>query len=55
MAELSYREAVAYGIAQRHHGRIDVDSVPGHGATFTVYLPLRQPSETELEEEVEAR
>ena len=30
--------AVAYGIIQRHQGRIEVDSKEGEGTTFTVYL-----------------
>jgi two-component system NtrC family sensor kinase len=34
--------AVVYGIVQRHHGRIDVESCPGHGTTFTITL-ARQP------------
>jgi signal transduction histidine kinase len=37
--------AVVYGIVNRHHGRIDVDSEPGRGTTFTVHLPARQPEE----------
>jgi two-component system cell cycle sensor histidine kinase/response regulator CckA len=32
--------AVVYGIAVAHHGFIDVDSTPGTGSTFSVYLPL---------------
>jgi two-component system NtrC family sensor kinase len=35
--------AVVYGIVERHHGRIEVDSEPGRGTTFTVHLPARQP------------
>jgi two-component system NtrC family sensor kinase len=36
--------AVAYGIAKRHQGRIDVASLPDEGTTFTVRLPI-QPTE----------
>jgi len=32
---------VAYGIIQRHQGRIEVQSEEGEGTTFTIYLPLR--------------
>jgi signal transduction histidine kinase len=33
--------AVAYGIIQRHQGRIEVQSKEGEGTTFTIYLPFR--------------
>jgi two-component system NtrC family sensor kinase len=39
--------AVVYGIVQRHHGTIRVDSQPGRGATFTVTLPIKQPQHSE--------
>ncbi|WP_158253613.1 two-component regulator propeller domain-containing protein [Chromobacterium alticapitis] len=29
-------------IIARHHGRIEIDSEEGRGATFTVFLPMRQ-------------
>jgi signal transduction histidine kinase len=32
--------SVSYGIVKRHGGKIDVESKPGEGATFTVTLPL---------------
>jgi two-component system NtrC family sensor kinase len=31
--------AVSYGIVQDHQGTIDVDSTPGHGATFVLSFP----------------
>jgi len=33
--------AMVYGIVQRHQGSISVESVPGHGSTFQVRLPVR--------------
>lgn len=33
--------AVSYGIIERHHGQIEVQSEEGKGTTFTVKLPLR--------------
>jgi len=36
--------AVVYGIVHRHHGRIEVNSEPGAGTVFRVFLPLHQPS-----------
>jgi two-component system NtrC family sensor kinase len=36
--------SVSYGIVQKHGGRIEVQSEPGNGSTFTVWLPLKRPA-----------
>ncbi len=36
--------AVVYGVVANHHGLVGVDSEPGRGTTFHVYLPLRRPA-----------
>jgi signal transduction histidine kinase len=33
--------STAYGIIERHQGRITVSSRPGHGTTFTIKLPVK--------------
>jgi len=38
--------AVAYGIIQRHKGRIEVQSKEGEGTTFTIYLPQHYEEES---------
>ncbi len=40
--------AVAHGIVSDHGGRIDVDTAPGKGATFTVHLPQQHPRRSEV-------
>ena len=37
--------AVVYGIVNRHHGRIEVESNPGSGTAFIVSLPTRQTTQ----------
>jgi PAS domain S-box-containing protein len=31
--------SICYGIVTQHRGSIEVNSTPGHGTTFTIYLP----------------
>jgi signal transduction histidine kinase len=33
--------AISYGIIQKHHGTIEVQSEPGRGATFIIRLPAK--------------
>jgi len=35
--------SLSYGIVQKHHGRIEVQSEVGKGTTFSVWLPIKQP------------
>jgi len=37
--------SLSYGIVQKHHGRIEVQSIVDRGTTFRVYLPLKQPQD----------
>jgi two-component system sensor histidine kinase HydH len=36
--------AIVQGIVADHHGRVEVRSEPGHGATFTIVLPGERKS-----------
>jgi signal transduction histidine kinase len=35
--------SIAYGIVRDHGGRIEVESAPGEGARFHIYLPQIDP------------
>jgi two-component system NtrC family sensor kinase len=39
--------SIVYGIIQRHHGSIEVESEVGKGTTFLITMPRRQPSGAE--------
>jgi len=50
--------AVVYGIVQQHDGWIDVESRPGHGTTFSVYVPASvepEPAPEDAARETEAQ
>ena len=36
--------SLSYGIIQKHHGRIEVQTEAGQGSAFRVTLPVKQPS-----------
>lgn len=35
--------SMVYGIIERHRGKLDIQSAPGRGTTFTIRLPLAAP------------
>jgi two-component system OmpR family sensor kinase len=37
--------AIVRAIAEAHHGRVEVNSLPGEGSTFTITIPADQPTE----------
>ncbi|MBI3223302.1 MAG: histidine kinase, partial [Nitrosomonadales bacterium] len=39
--------SLSYGIVQKHHGRLEVQSELGKGTAFRVWLPVRQPQDQE--------
>ncbi|MFH0934200.1 MAG: ATP-binding protein [Pseudomonadota bacterium] len=41
--------SISYKIVQQHGGKISVESTPGMGTKFTVWLPLKPPPEAQLE------
>ena len=40
--------AIVFGIIERHHGMIEVESAVGKGTTFTMSVPLKQPEQQRL-------
>ncbi len=40
--------SVSHGIIKKHGGRIEVESTPGEGTTFTIFLPVRAGSAGEI-------
>ncbi|OGT01678.1 MAG: histidine kinase [Gallionellales bacterium RBG_16_57_15] len=39
---------LSFGIIQKHHGRIEVQSEVGKGTTFRVWLPIEQPHDEQV-------
>lgn len=39
--------SIAYGIIKQHNGLMDIDSKPGEGTTFKIFLPVDNPIVTE--------
>ncbi len=46
--------AVVYGIVEQHGGFIRVDSAPGEGTTFRIYLPVSAAAEAPVAEDAPA-
>lgn len=42
--------AIVKALVEAHHGRVEIDSPPGHGACFTLYLPLWKESREDTSE-----
>jgi signal transduction histidine kinase len=38
--------AISYGIVTKHHGNIEITSVPGEGTLMRIELPIEQPKQT---------
>ncbi|MEN8151507.1 MAG: PAS domain S-box protein [Planctomycetota bacterium] len=43
--------ATVYAIVERHEGLLRVESKPGQGTTFRIFLPVREPAPSEAEDE----
>ena len=41
--------SLSYGIVQKHHGRMEVDSAPGRGTTFRITLPIQHAPEPQAQ------
>ena len=40
--------AIVYRIVEEHQGELHVESLPGHGTTITIDLPISAPEPTEV-------
>ncbi len=43
--------SVVYGVVNNHHGFVQMESEPGEGTAFSIYLPLGRPTEAPSETE----